>query len=505
MDLHRVGPCGILPSSNIFRRTVRRNGSETGPSGKIVQLDDRETDFSNLHSLLAAVHETYFTKAEVEQMTKLERNRTGTTDGELLERELTEQLEALKSERLSLDLTRGKPGWDQIDLSNEIDGILEGDYMASDGTDVRNYGGGLRGIPEIRAIGTQLLNLDASQIIAGGNSSLQLMHLSIDTAMHYGLAGNPLKQLDSVTAICPVPGYDRHYTLTESFGIRMVNVPICDSGPNMNEVERLVQTDDSCCFIWCVPKYSNPTGCIYSPEVVERIASLPNLKPQSALNPFYVLWDNAYEMHDFGTPAKLESLYEHAISQGTEDRMVIFGSTSKITFAGAGVGFVGGSDAILESLEKRLSVMTVGPDKVNQLRTARFLQRGLSQHMEHHAEVIRPKFEAVQRGLDRDLGNTNLAQWTNPQGGYFVSLDTKPNLARKVVARAATAGLILTPAGATYPYGKDSNDCNIRIAPTLVSVEEIEKAIAILTICVKLETVKQKLSDASSKCHKQVD
>lgn len=408
-----------------------------------------------------------------------------------------EQLEKsykdLCSQGLSLNLTRGKPGSEQLDLSDALDGVLNGDFRSVDGTDVRNYGG-LRGIPETREIGAHLLGLSPDKVIAGGNSSLHLMYLTVDQLVNWGIAGPPLKAKPAISALCPVPGYDRHFTLTERFGIDMINVPLTDSGPDMNRVEELVRNDLSTSFIWCVPKHSNPTGCTYDDETVDRLAGLPAMRHGTPESPFYVLWDNAYALHDFMSPhPQLDSIDERARQHGTEDRIVQFASTSKITFAGGGVSFIGGSDAILESFDDYLFPMTVGFDKVNQLRHARFFggSEGLLDLMKKHAQILRPKFDAVQEGLAKTLGNRGIATWTQPTGGYFVSLDVNHGLASKVVQLAQDAGLSLTPAGATFPYGNDPNDSNIRIAPTFASLTEVELAMEVLGTCVRLAAVRQ--------------
>lgn len=407
--------------------------------------------------------------------------------------QLEESYKDLCMRGLSLNLTRGKPGSDQLDLSNELDGTLNGDFRSVDGTDVRNYGG-LRGIPEIREIGGRILGLSPDNVIAGGNSSLQLMYLTVDQLVNWGLAGPPLKAKSAISALCPVPGYDRHFTLTERQGIDMINVPLTDSGPDMNRVEELVRNDLSTSFIWCVPRHSNPTGCTYNSETVDRLAALPAIRNGHPDSPFYVLWDNAYALHDFLDPQPdLDSIDERARQHGTEDRIVQFASTSKITFAGGGVSFVGGSDAVLESFDDYLFPMTVGFDKVNQLRHARFFggTEGLLEHMRKHARILRPKFDAVQRGLTETLGNLGIATWTQPTGGYFVSLEVKSGLASRVVQLAQNAGLSLTPAGATFPYGNDPNDSNIRIAPTFASLSEVEQAMDVLGTCVRLATMRE--------------
>ncbi len=407
--------------------------------------------------------------------------------------QLEKSYKALCSQGLSLNLTRGKPGSEQLDMCNELDGVLEGDFQAVDGTDVRNYGG-LRGISEIREIGGHLLGLSPDSVIAAGNSSLQLMYFTVDQLVTKGIAGPPLSEKPSNSAICPVPGYDRHFTLTERLGIDMINVPLSEAGPDMDRVEDLVRNDLSTSFIWCVPKHSNPTGCTYSSDTVDRLAKLPALRNENPESPFYVLWDNAYAIHDFLSPhPELDSIDQRAREHGTEDRIVQFASTSKITFAGGGVAFVGGSDAVLDSFDDYLFPMIVGFDKVNQLRHARFFggSEGLLEHMARHAQILRPKFEAVQTGLAETLGNRGIATWTQPTGGYFVSLDVKPGLASTVVQLAKDAGLSLTPAGATFPYGNDPDDCNIRIAPTFASLPEVELAMDVLGTCVRLAAARQ--------------
>ena len=401
--------------------------------------------------------------------------------------ELQKQYDAFKKLNLKLDLTRGKPSSEQLDFSNALDGILEGNYFASDGTDTRNYGG-LRGIPEIRSIGASLLGVDPEQIIAGGNSSLQLMHFVIDSIMHFGLGENPFAEQKSVKAICPVPGYDRHFNLTQSFDIEMITVPMTDSGPDMDTIDEYILQDPSCYFLWCVPKFSNPTGCTYSESIVKKIAELP----AKSEKPFYVMWDNAYAVHDFkGPPIKLANIFEIAKDFGTEDKIIGFSSTSKISFAGSGVGFLTSSKKVLDKVENRLGLSTIGPDKVNQLRHAKLLSGRLREHMEEHARRVRPKFEAVEHGLQNGLGNTDIASWTQPRGGYFVSLDTQRGLAKEVVRLAGDIGVSLTPAGATFPYNNDPENKNIRIAPTFASIAEIETAIEVLTLCIRLADLNQ--------------
>lgn len=406
---------------------------------------------------------------------------------EELAKELEAQYTTAQGANLTLDLTRGKPGTEQVALSDALDGVLGGDFLAADGIDVRNYGG-LRGLREVRVLGAELLGLVPEQVIAAGNSSLTLMHLAVDTAMKQGLNGPPWRELSAVKAICPVPGYDRHFTLTESFGIEMVPVPMNDAGPDMDQVEALVDAEPAVKCIWCVPKHSNPSGCTYSAETVRRIAALGKRSPG-----FVTFWDNAYAVHDFRFPAApLDDVLALATEAGAPDSVVMFASTSKITFAGAGVAFVGGSENTLAALEAHLSVMTVGHDKVNQLRHARFLKgRRLSEHMNAHAALVAPKFDAIEWVLAAELTGLGVASWTQPRGGYFVTVYTQPGLAKQVVALAGDAGVRLTPAGATHPYGNDPNDDTIRLAPTFATLQEVEQATRTLALCIKLATVRR--------------
>ena len=401
--------------------------------------------------------------------------------------ELERRYRSLRSSNLDLDLTRGKPASDQLALSDALDGILGGDYTASDGTDVRNYGG-LRGIPEARTLGAEILGVLPEQLIAAGNSSLTLMYLAMDTALHYGLRGPAWREHGPVKALCPVPGYDRHFTLTAALGVETVAVPMTDEGPDMDRVEALVESDPAVKSLWCVPKYSNPSGCIYGAETVRRIARLG----ARAAEGFVTMWDNAYAVHDFDfPPAPLENVLEHAFDCRTEDSVVVFGSTSKITFAGAGVGFVAGSPNTLDRLEERMSVMTVGHDKVNQLRHARLLGGRVEEQMRAHAALVRPKFEAIERILSESLDGLGVATWTRPRGGYFVTVDTLPGVATEVVSLAREAGVKLTPAGATHPGGHDPDDRTIRLAPTFASTGEVEAAVDMLALCIELASVRK--------------
>lgn len=401
------------------------------------------------------------------------------------------QYDDLDGGNLKLDLSRGKPGVEQVSLSDGLDGILQGNYIAEDGTDTRNYGG-TRGIAEARALGSEIMGVPAGNIMAAGNSSLSVMHLTLRTAMDLGLWGDERiwSRSETVKLLAPVPGYDRHFTLSNHFGIELVPIPVTDSGPDMAAAQAAA-TDSCVKGIWCVPKYSNPTGCTYSDEVVSQLAALPT---DAAADDFVVLWDNAYAVHDlYAHGDALASIFDAAASAGTQDHVVQFASTSKITHAGAGVAFLGASATVLDALDKHLGVFSIGPDKVNQLRHVKFLQRRLSTHMQDHAAIIRPKFELVEEIFSRELDGLGVATWTKPKGGYFVSLDVLPGLATKVIAMAKTVGLTLTPAGATFPQGHDPEDKNIRIAPTFGSLDEIHAAMEILTLCIKTASAEQVL------------
>ncbi len=401
--------------------------------------------------------------------------------------------QALQAQNLALDLTRGKPGAAQLALSDPMDGILAGNYIADDGTDVRNYGG-LQGLTEARALFGTVLDLPVAQMRVGGNSSLTLMYQVIDFALSEGLRGpqSAWGNSDDVKFLCPVPGYDRHFAICEHLGIEMINVPMLDTGPDMDTVEALVQQDDTIKGIWCVPRFSNPSGCVYSEDTVKRIAQLGNI----AGSDFIVMWDNAYAVHALYDDAPaLPSIGHYCRQYGTLDTVFQFGSTSKITFAGAGVAFLGSSENNLQALDQHLGFQTIGPDKINQLRHVRFLGGAgtLTAHMQRHAALIRPRFDCVLNTLEKELGGTGMGTWTKPLGGYFIAFDTLPGLATEVIELAAAIGVKLTPAGATYPYGKDPQDSNIRLAPTFPELKDVQAAADAFTVCVKLATLRQRL------------
>ena len=408
--------------------------------------------------------------------------------------DLHEHYDALAAKNLNLDLTRGKPSAAQVALSDALDGILDGNYRAADGSDARNYGG-LEGLPEARALFAAVLGAAPEETLVGGNSSLTLMYQVMDFALREGLRGaeSAWGNRAQVKFLCPVPGYDRHFSVCEYLGIEMIPVRLLDSGPDMEQVEALVAADADIKGIWCVPRFSNPTGCVYSAGTVERLARLP----QVASANFIVMWDNAYAVHTLQEDAPtLDSITAHARELGTMDGIFQFGSTSKITFAGAGVAFVGSSERNLAAFRAHLAFQTIGPDKVNQLRHVRFLKDSetLSAHMSRHAALLKPRFDAVLGTLERELADSGMGSWTTPQGGYFVSFDALPGLASEIVALAGNVGVKLTPAGATFPYGKDPDNRNIRLSPSFPAQDDVQASVDVFVLCVKIASIKQRLS-----------
>ncbi len=413
--------------------------------------------------------------------------------------ELSIQHDAFKANGLNLDLTRGKPSASQLDLANMLDGALDGNYIADDGTDTRNYGG-LIGLEGMRALAAEILGVNPKEVLVGGNSSLTLMYFNIFFAWQFGPNGldssgksSAWKDEGTVKFLCPVPGYDRHFSICEEFGIEMINVAMDDNGPDMDQVKSLIANDPSIKGIWCVPKYSNPTGCIYSENTIERLAKLGNIAAPN----FRVFYDNAYAVHDLTEPApELPNIMEYCRNHGTESSVLQFTSTSKVTFAGAGVAFMASSEANINTFKKHLGIASIGPDKVNQLRHLKVIKNlaDLKSHMKKHAELLRPRFSCVLEHLEENFSESDLAEWNSPEGGYFISFDTRPGLASEVIRLSAEAGVKLTPAGATFPYGKDPEDKNIRLAPSFPSVEDINSAMAIFCNSVKLASVQQKLT-----------
>lgn len=408
--------------------------------------------------------------------------------------QLESQYAAFQAAKLNLDLTRGKPNAAQLDLSNALDGILEGFYKAEGGDDCRNYGG-LDGIAEAKALFSQMLGVKPAETLIGGNASLTLMFQAMTFAHLFGVrgAGSAWSREGDIKFLCPVPGYDRHFGICEELGIQMIPVAMDEHGPVMDEVEALVKADPCIKGIWCVPRFSNPSGIVYSDAVVERIAQLGNIAGSN----FRIMWDNAYSVHALHRDApELANLMDAARKFGTEDSVLIFGSTSKITFAGAGLAFMGASEENLKHFKKHLGMCTIGPDKVNQLRHVKFFGDfdGLMAHMDRHAELLKPRFEIVLEQLASGFSNSDLGSWTVPEGGYFVSFDSRPGLAKEIVKLASDAGVKLTPAGATFPYGKDPEDKNIRLAPSFPSLADISKTMEVFVVCVKLASVRQKLA-----------
>ncbi len=388
---------------------------------------------------------------------------------------------------LKLDMSRGKPGPDQLELSvGMLDTVTSStDLKSRDGVDCRNYGG-LDGLTEIKELFADILEVPVDNVIVGGNASLNMMFDTISQAMTHGMGGEPWMKQGNVKFLCPVPGYDRHFGICEYFGIEMINVPYTDEGPDMDMVEELIK-DEKVKGMWCVPKYSNPDGIVYSDRVVKRLAAM---KP--AADDFRIFWDNAYVVHPiFGECDRMLGIYDECVKAGCPDKVIMFTSTSKITFPGAGVAAMAASDANIERIKKRMNYQTIGPDKLNHLRHVRFLPNieAVSEQMGKHAAKMRPKFEAVLTVLDRELGGLDIARWKKPNGGYFISMFSEKGCAKRIVGLCREAGLILTSAGATYPYGIDPDDSNIRIAPSFPSPEELTKAAELLCVATRLATL----------------
>jgi DNA-binding transcriptional MocR family regulator len=414
--------------------------------------------------------------------------------GELnaLRTEIQAAYDAFKTRGLKLDMTRGKPAPEQLDLAN---GLLvlpgNGDYFSNAREDGRNYGG-VQGLAEVRALFSRMMGAPADQIVVGDNASLSMMHDSIVWALLKGLPGSarPWSKEEDVAFLCPVPGYDRHFGICEEFGIRMIPVKLTGQGPDMDEVERLA-ADPAVKGMWCVPKYANPTGEVYSDEVVRRLAAMKTGAPD-----FRLFWDNAYAVHHL-TEDRIEiaNILEACAQAGNPDRAFVYASTSKITFAGAGLALFASSPANVRWYIASASKRTIGPDKLNQIRHMRFLKddAGLTGHMDGHAALLGPKFAAVLKALDERLGGTGVAEWTTPKGGYFVSVDAMDGTASRVVMLAKDAGLALTPAGATWPHGRDPHDRTLRLAPSYPSLDDVRTASEGIALCILLAAV-EKLS-----------
>ena len=412
--------------------------------------------------------------------------------------ELKSSLEAkyqeFQSKNLKLDMSRGKPSIEQLDLTMEMMDVLNShsDLTSEDGLDCRNYGG-LDGIPEAKRLMQEIMEVGDEEIIIYGNASLNIMYDTISRSMTHGVMGStPWCKLDKVKFLCPAPGYDRHFAICEFFGIEMITVPMTPNGPDMDIVEKLVHEDEAIKGIWCVPKYSNPQGYVYSDETVIRFA---NLKP--AAKDFRIFWDNAYCVHHlyFDDPVEILNIVGECKKAGNPDMVYKFASTSKISFSGAGIAALVASKANIDDIKKQLAIQTIGYDKINQLRHARFFKNkaGVLEHMKKHAAIMRPKFEAVLNVLETELGGLEIGEWTKPKGGYFISFDSMEGCAKTIVAMMKDAGVVMTSAGATFPYGKAPKDSNIRIAPSFPPLEELELAAQIFTVCVKLASVNKLL------------
>ena len=409
---------------------------------------------------------------------------------------LEEEYKTFESMGLKLNMARGKPGFTQLDLCEPMLDIINSasDMKTMMGNDTRNYGD-LDGIGECRRLMADMMSVEKDNVIVCGNSSLNVMYDTVSRSFTFGVNGStPWFKLDKVKFLCPVPGYDRHFKITETFGIEMINIPLYDDGPDMDMVEEYVNNDPAVKGIWCVPKYSNPTGISYSDEVVRRFAAL---KP--AAEDFRIYWDNAYCIHHLyeDTQDEILNILDECEKAGNPNMVYIFSSTSKISFPGSGVSAIASSVENIDYILSRMTVQTIGHDKINQLRHARFFKdiNGLNEHMKKHAELLRPKFAAVLDALDSEIAGLEIGSWIKPRGGYFISFDSMPGCAKAIVSMCKDLGVVMTGAGATFPYGKDPKDSNIRIAPTFPSVEEMKEAAQVFVLCVKLVSVNKILAD----------
>ncbi len=414
----------------------------------------------------------------------------------LLKEQLEQEFVDVKGKGLKLDMSRGKPSVAQLDMGMDIFDVLNSgsDLTSMDGVDVRNYGV-LDGLAEAKHMMADIMGVSAEQVIVYGNASLNVMYDAVSSAMTHGvMGGTPWCKLDKVKFLCPTPGYDRHFAITQHFGIEMITVPMTPQGPDMDMVERLVAGDDSIKGIWCVPKYSNPQGYSYSDETVRRFA---NLKP--AAKDFRIFWDNAYAVHHLYDEEERQDRILEILGEcekaGNPDMVYEFASTSKISFSGAGVAAIASSQKNLECIRRTMAIQTIGHDKINQLRHVRYFKNfdGIREHMRKHAALMRPKFEAVETVLERELSGLEIGTWTKPKGGYFISFDAMEGCAKAIVAKCREAGVVLTGAGATFPYGKDPRDSNIRIAPSFPTPGEMQMATDLFVLCVKLVSVEKLL------------
>lgn len=418
-----------------------------------------------------------------------------------LKAQLEKEFEDARGKGLKLDMSRGKPSVAQLDMGMDIFDVLnsKSDMTSMEGVDVRNYGV-LDGLTEAKHMMADIMGVKAEQVIVYGNASLNVMFDAVSSAMTHGVMGHtPWCKLDKVKFLCPAPGYDRHFSITQHFGIEMITVPMTPQGPDMDMVEKLAAEDESIKGIWCVPKYSNPQGYTYSDETVRRFA---NLKP--AAEDFRIFWDNAYSVHHLYDEEERQDKVLEILTEcekaGNPDMVYEFASTSKISFSGAGVAAIATSKGNLECIKKTLAIQTIGYDKINQLRHVRYFKdfEGIKAHMRKHASLMRPKFETVLRTLNEELAGLGIGEWTNPNGGYFISFESLEGCAKAIVAKCKEAGVTLTGAGATYPYGKDPKDSNIRIAPTYPTPEELAMAAEIFVLCVKLVSAEKLLGEKAA-------
>ncbi len=415
-----------------------------------------------------------------------------------LKAELEEEFKTEETKGLKLNMARGKPGADQLALSMPMLDVINGqsDMFTLLGNDTRNYGD-WDGIGECRYLLADMMGVKKDNVIICGNSSLNIMYDTIVRSMVAGVNGStPWCKLDKVKFLCPVPGYDRHFRIVELFGIEMINIPLYDDGPDMDLVEKYVNNDEAVKGIWCVPKYSNPTGITYSDEVVRRFA---NLKPKA--DDFRLFWDNAYCIHHLfeQDQAEILNILEECEKAGNPNMAYVFASTSKVSFPGSGVSAIATSLENMDFIKKFMTAQIIGHDKINQLRHVRFFKNidGMRAHMKKHADILRPKFQAVLDILEDELGELGIGSWTKPKGGYFISFDAMPGCAKAIVDKCKQLGVVLTDAGATYPYGKDPEDSNIRIAPTFPTLEEMVEATKVFALCVKLVSVEQLIKTRS--------
>ncbi|MDE5584695.1 MAG: aminotransferase [Ruminococcus sp.] len=424
-------------------------------------------------------------------MNLFQMNKAELTD---FKNEVEAQYNDFKAQGLCLNMSRGNPCNEQLELSlGMLSAFDNGNFMSENGVDVRNYGM-LDGIPEAKKLFSDMIGVESDEVIIFGNSSLNAMYWAVQCAFNKGILGcTPWSKLDKVKFLCPVPGYDRHFKVTEFFGIEMINIPMLPTGPDMDMIEKLVAEDESIKGIWCVPQYSNPDGISYSDETVKRFA---NLKPLA--KDFRIFWDNAYCIHHLTeNPTLILNILDEAKKVGNEDIVYIFGSTSKITFPGAGVAVMGASRKNVDELKKYLGISIISYDKMNQLRHVKFFGtfENMCEHMKKHMAIIAPKFKYVCDTLESEIAPLGIGSWTNPQGGYFISFNAPDGCAKRIVELCAEAGVTLTGAGATFPYGKDPDDKNIRLAPTYPSMDELKKATELFVICVKLASAEKILSE----------